>query len=75
MKKEDSLADAPERSRAEFIRASASLQNAIGKPRAHVVHQKIREQGHGFSSRSVDTFPGVWTNCSNLLGSLPRIRC
>jgi hypothetical protein len=41
MQKEDALSDAPQRSRSEFVWASAALRNPIGQAFAHVVNEQI----------------------------------
>ena len=42
VQEEDALSDAPQRSGSELVRASATLRDAVGKPFAHVVDEKVR---------------------------------
>jgi hypothetical protein len=44
MKEKDTLADAPQRSRAEFVAICASLRHAVGQSGPHFVHGKIAER-------------------------------
>ena len=44
MEEEDALANAPERSGAEFIRTGRTLGDVIGQTRAHVVDEQIGVQ-------------------------------
>jgi hypothetical protein len=41
MKEEDTLADTPQRSRAEFVAIGASLRHTVRQSVSHIVHGKI----------------------------------
>ena len=42
MQEEDALTHAPQRRRAEFVRASLSLRDIVREPLAHMMHEQIR---------------------------------
>ena len=44
MKKEDPLADTPERRGAKFPTSSQALRHALGQSIAHVMHEQVREE-------------------------------
>jgi hypothetical protein len=44
MEEKQSLADAPQRSGAKFVRPGGALDDVVSEPRTHVVHEEIGEQ-------------------------------
>ena len=73
VKEEQSLAEAPERCRAEFVPRGQSLRDAIGEPAPHVVKKQIGKQIHRLLRQRLDIGPGRFQRLAYGTAQQPRL--